>query len=258
MACCQRIKFGGFHLDAKDTMPDHLLVQIGTFGIEDIGRIDAAYMGLGPFLLCRVNGRPQQLPLKSMLQHFVDFLREVVVRRTAFDLRKAEDRAHILEGLKIAIDNLDEIVSLIRASKTPPEAKEALRLWFKFSERQAQAILEMRLQRLTGLERQKIVDEYEATLKLIAKLQGILASGQLQLQIVIDELDKIKEAFGNPRRTEIEPVADELSLEDLIDEEDVVITVSATGYIKRTPLSTYESQQRGGKALHLGPCRHRK
>ena len=201
----------------------------------------------GVINLALVNGRPQQLPLKSMLQHFVDFRREVVVRRTAFDLRKAEDRAHILEGLKIAIDNLDEIVNLIRASKTPPEAKEALRLRFKFSDRQAQAILEMRLQRLTGLERQKIVDEYEATLKLIAKLQGILASGQLQLQIVIDELDKIKETFGNPRRTEIEPVADELSLEDLIDEEDVVITVSATGYIKRTPLSTYEAQQRGGK-----------
>jgi DNA gyrase subunit A len=201
----------------------------------------------GVINLALVNGRPQQLPLKSMLQHFVDFRREVVVRRTAFDLRKAEDRAHILEGLKVAIDNLDEVVRLIRASKTPPEAKEALRLRFKFSNKQAQAILDMRLQRLTGLERQKIVDEYEATLKLIAKLQGILASEQLQLQIVIDELDKIKETFGNPRRTEIEPVVDELSLEDLIDEEDVVITVSATGYIKRTPLSTYEAQQRGGK-----------
>jgi len=201
----------------------------------------------GVINLALVNGRPQQLPLKSMLQHFIDFRREVVVRRTIYDLRKAEERAHILEGLKIAIDNLDEVVRLIRASKTPPEAKEALRLRFKFSEKQAQAILEMRLQRLTGLERQKIVDEYEALLKLIVKLQGILASESLQLQIVVDELDKIKETFGNPRRTEIEPVVDELSLEDLIDEEDVVITVSATGYIKRTPLSTYEAQQRGGK-----------
>jgi DNA gyrase subunit A len=201
----------------------------------------------GVINLALVNGRPQQLPLKSMLQHFIDFRREVVVRRTIYDLRKAEERAHILEGLKIAIDNLDEVVRLIRASKTPPEAKEALRLRFKFSEKQAQAILEMRLQRLTGLERQKIIDEYEALLKLIVKLQGILASESLQLQIVVDELDKIKETFGNPRRTEIEPVVDELSLEDLIDEEDVVITVSATGYIKRTPLSTYEAQQRGGK-----------
>jgi DNA gyrase subunit A len=201
----------------------------------------------GVINLALVNGRPQQLPLKSMLLHFIDFRREVVVRRTIFDLRKAEERAHILEGLKVAIDNLDEVVRLIRASKTPQEAKEALRLRFKFSEKQAQAILEMRLQRLTGLERQKIVDEYETMLKLIAKLQGILASEQLQMQIVIDELDKIKDTFGNARRTEIEPVVDEMSLEDLIDEEDVVITVSATGYIKRTPLSTYEAQQRGGK-----------
>ena len=201
----------------------------------------------GVINLALVNGRPQQLPLKSMLQHFIDFRREVVVRRTIFELRKAEERAHILEGLKVAIDNLDEVVRLIRASKTPLEAKEALRLRFKFSEKQAQAILDMRLQRLTGLERQKIIDEYEAMLKLIVKLQGILASEPLQLQIVVDELDKIKETFGNPRRTEIEPVVDELSLEDLIEEEDVVITVSATGYIKRTPLSTYEAQQRGGK-----------
>jgi len=201
----------------------------------------------GVINLALVNGRPQLLPLKQMLRHFIDFRREVVVRRTTFDLRKAEERAHILEGLKIAIDNLDEVVNLIRASKTPPEAKEALRLRFKFSNRQAQAILEMRLQRLTGLERQKIVDEYEETLKLIAKLQQILASEQLQLQIVIDELEKISQRFGDKRRTEIEPVADEMSIEDLIEEEDVVITVSTTGYIKRTPLSTYVSQQRGGK-----------
>jgi DNA gyrase subunit A len=201
----------------------------------------------GVINLALVNGRPQLLPLKQMLRHFIDFRREVVVRRTTFDLRKAEERAHILEGLKVAIDNLDEVVSLIRASKTPQEAKEALRLRFKFSDRQAQAILEMRLQRLTGLERQKIVDEYEETLKLIAKLQQILASEPLQLQIVIEELEKISQRFGNKRRTEIEPVADEISIEDLIEEEDVVITVSTTGYIKRTPLSTYVAQQRGGK-----------
>jgi len=201
----------------------------------------------GVINLALVNGRPQLLTLKQMLRHFVDFRREVVVRRTAFDLRKAEERAHILEGLKIAIDNLDEVVSLIRASKTPQEAKEALRLRFKFSDRQAQAILEMRLQRLTGLERQKIVEEYQETLKLIEKLRGILASEPLQLQIVVEELDHIKKEFGDPRRTEIVPVADEISLEDLIEDEHVVITVSTTGYIKRTPLSTYEAQQRGGK-----------
>ena len=201
----------------------------------------------GVINLALVNGRPQLLSLKQMLRHFVDFRREVVVRRTTFDLKKAEERAHILEGLKLAIDNLDEVVNLIRASKTPQDAKEALRLRFKFSDRQAQAILEMRLQRLTGLERQKIVDEYEETLKLIEKLRGILASEALQLKIVVDELEKIKAEFGDPRRTEIVAVADEIRIEDLIEEEPVVITVSTTGYIKRTSLSTYEAQGRGGK-----------
>jgi DNA gyrase subunit A len=201
----------------------------------------------GVINLAIVHGRPQVLPLKDMLRHFVEFRREVVVRRTQYDLRKAEERAHILEGLKIAIDNLDEVITIIRQSKTPPEAKEALRLRFHFSELQAQAILDMRLQRLTGLERQKIVDEYEEILKLIEKLKGILASERMQLQIVIDELEALKEQFGDPRRTEIVAHAEEISIEDLIQEEEVVITVSHTGYIKRTALSTYRSQRRGGK-----------
>jgi DNA gyrase subunit A len=201
----------------------------------------------GIIALALVNGRPQVMPLKEMLRHFIDFRREVVVRRTTFDLRKAEERAHILEGLKLAIDHLDEVVQLIRQSKTPQEAKEALRLRFKFSDMQAQAILEMRLQRLTGLERQKIVDEFEETLKQIARFQQILGSEPLQLQIVVDELDAIREKFGNPRRTEILPFTDEITAEDLIEEEDMVITVSTTGYIKRTSLSTYEAQHRGGK-----------
>jgi DNA gyrase subunit A len=201
----------------------------------------------GVINLAIVHGRPQVLPLKNLLRHFVDFRREVVVRRTQYDLRKAEERAHILEGLKIAIDNLDEVISIIRASKTPPEAKEALRLRFHFSDLQAQAILDMRLQRLTGLERQKIVDEYEETLKLIEKLKAILASERMQLQIVIDELVALKEQFGDDRRTEIVAHAEEISLEDLIQEEEVVITVSHTGYVKRTALSTYRSQRRGGK-----------
>ena len=201
----------------------------------------------GVINLAIVHGRPQVLPLKDMLRHFVDFRREVVVRRTQFDLRKAEERAHILEGLKIAIDHLDEVIALIRASKTPPEAKDALRTRFAFSELQAQAILDMRLQRLTGLERQKIVDEYEETLKLIEKLKAILASDRLQLQIVIEELEALKEQFGDARRTEIVAHAEELSLEDLIQDEEVVITVSHTGYIKRTALTTYRSQKRGGK-----------
>jgi DNA gyrase subunit A len=190
----------------------------------------------GVINLAIVHGRPQVLPLKDMLRHFVDFRREVVVRRTQFDLRKAEERAHILEGLKIAIDHLDEVIGIIRQSKTPPEAKEALRLRFHFSDVQAQAILDMRLQRLTGLERQKIVDEYEEVLKLIEKLKAILASGPMQLQIVIDELETLKEEFSDPRRTEIVAHAEEISIEDLIQEEEVVITVSHTGYIKRTAL----------------------
>jgi len=201
----------------------------------------------GVINLAIVNGRPQILTLKEMLRHFVDFRREVIVRRTQFDLRKAEERAHILEGLKIAIDHLDEVVALIRASKTPPEAKEALKGRFSFSDLQAQAILEMRLQRLTGLERQKIVDEYEETLKLIERLKQILSSEALQLQIVVQELDAIREKFGDARRTEIVPREDDISIEDLIRDEEVVITVSHTGYIKRTALSTYRSQRRGGK-----------
>jgi DNA gyrase subunit A len=201
----------------------------------------------GVINLALVNGRPVLLPLKQMLRHFVDYRREVVVRRTSFELDRAEKRAHILEGLKVAIDNLDEVVSLIRNSKTPPEAKGALRLRFHFSDVQAQAILDMRLQRLTGLERQKIVDEYEETLKLIERLKQILASETMQFQIVIDELDKIKEQFGDARRTELIAADDEISLEDMIQEEDVVITVSHTGYVKRTPLATYQAQHRGGK-----------
>jgi DNA gyrase subunit A len=201
----------------------------------------------GVIALALVNGRPQLLPLKQMLRHFIDFRREIVVRRTNYDLQKAEHRAHILEGLKRAIDHLDEVVELIRAAKTPPEAKQSLCERFQFSEAQAQAILEMRLQRLTGLERQKIVDEYEETLKLIERLKQILASETLQFNIVVDELDKIKEQFGDARRTEIVPASDEITIEDLIEEEEMVITVSHDGYVKRTSLSTYRAQARGGK-----------
>jgi DNA gyrase subunit A len=201
----------------------------------------------GIISLALVNGRPQVLPLKKMLRHFVDFRREVVVRRTSFDLRKAEERAHILEGLKLALDHLDEVVQLIRQSKTPQEAKEALRLRFKFSDLQAQAILEMRLQRLTGLERAKIVEEFEETIKKIAQYQQILGSEALQLKIAVDEMEKIRQKFGDRRRTEIIPVTEEITIEDLIEEEDMVITVSTTGYIKRTSLATYEAQHRGGK-----------
>ena len=201
----------------------------------------------GVISLALVNGRPQVLPLKEMLRHFITFRREVIVRRTSFDLKKAEARAHILEGLKLAIDNLDEVIELIRKAKNPPEAKETLRLRFHFSDLQAQAILDMRLQRLTGLERQKIVDEYTAILKEIERLKQILDNQELQFRIVVEELEKIDKDFGEPRRTEIVAYDDEISIEDLIKEEEMVITVSHTGYIKRTSLSIYNEQQRGGK-----------
>ena len=155
--------------------------------LNNLYKFTKLQVGFGVISLAIVHNRPQVLPLKDMLRHFVDFRREVVVRRTQFDLRKAEERAHILEGLKLAIDHLDEVIETIRGSKTPPEAKEALKLRFGFSEIQAQAILEMRLQRLTGLERQKIVDEYQETLKLIERLRQILSSEPLQLRIVVDE-----------------------------------------------------------------------
>ncbi len=202
----------------------------------------------GIIMLAIVNGRPQVLTLKEMMLHFVDHRREVVVRRTRYDLRKAEERAHILEGLKIALDNLDEVVALIRKSGSPAEAKEALRLRFKLSDVQAQAILDMRLQRLTGLEREKIVQEYKEVLELIKKLKEILGSDVLVDKIIMDELTEIRKTFGDTRRTEIVPdEAEVFTHEDLIADEDMVITVSHAGYIKRSPLSTYRAQHRGGK-----------
>jgi DNA gyrase subunit A len=215
--------------------------------LNNLYKFTKLQVGFGVISLAIVHNRPQVLTLKEMLRYFVDFRREVIVRRTQFDLRKAEERAHILEGLKLALDHLDEVIETIRRSKTPAEAKEALRLRFGFSEVQAQAILDMRLQRLTGLERQKIVDEYLETLQLIERLRQILSSETLQLRMVVEELEKIKSAFANPRRTEILAHTEEISVEDLIQEEEVVITVSHTGYIKRTALSTYRSQRRGGK-----------
>jgi DNA gyrase subunit A len=205
-------------------------------------------LSFGIILLSIVNGRPQILSLKEMMGHFVNHRREVVVRRTRYDLRKAEERAHILQGLKIALDNLDEVVALIRKSKSPPEAKEGLRLRFKLSDIQAQAILDMRLQRLTGLEREKIIQEFKDVMALIERLKEILASDALVDEIIVDELQEIRNNYADERRTEICPdEAEELETEDLIADEDMVITVSHRGYTKRSPLDTYRAQQRGGK-----------
>lgn len=203
----------------------------------------------GVIMLALVEGQPHVLTLKDMLDKFLHHRRSVVLRRTRFELRKAEEKAHILEGLKIALDHLDEIISLIRRSKTPEEAKAGLMSGYPLSQIQAQAILDMRLQRLTGLERDKIIRDYEETLKEIERLKAILGSDALVSQIIREELTEVKGKYADERRTEIVPGTADLTIEDLITEEEMVITVSHNGYIKRNPLSIYRSQRRGGKGL---------
>lgn len=194
-----------------------------------------------------VNGRPMLLNLKDLIHHFVEHRHEVVVRRTKFELNEAEKRAHILEGLLIALDHLDEVIRLIRASQTPDEAREGLMTSFGLSDIQARAILDMTLRRLTGLEREKIKDEYAALMKLIEHLKSILNDEGLRMQIIKDELLEIKEKYGDERRTEMVHSSAEMQTEDFIEDEDVVITISREGYIKRTPLTEYRRQSRGGK-----------
>ncbi len=203
-------------------------------------------VNFGVIVLAIVGGRPRCLSLVEALEHFVEFRREVVRRRTEFDLRKAEARAHILEGLKIALDHLDAVIALIRAAKSPAEARDGLMIEFGLSQIQAQAILDMQLQRLTGLERQKILDELTEVLAQIEKLLAILGSENLLTRIVVDELRAVKERFGDARRTEIVEEEGEFRIEDLIADEDMAITVSNTGYIKRTAVSSYRTQRRGG------------
>ena len=193
-----------------------------------------------------VNGRPKTLNLKDLIVHFVDHRHEVVVRRTEFELDEAERRAHILEGYLIALDNLDEVIELIRSSKDPDEAREGLMEKFSLSEIQAKAILDMRLQRLTGLERDKIQKEYEEIQALIKELKDILENEGRRMQIIKDELVEVKERYGDERRSVIEHSADEFTAEDMIPDEDMVITISHQGYIKRTPLTEYRTQGRGG------------
>ena len=201
----------------------------------------------GIIMLAIVSGRPKVLSLLEVVEHFVEFRRDVVRRRIEFELRKAEARAHILEGLRIALDNLDAVIKLIRGSKNPPEAKTGLTAQFGLTEIQAQAILDMQLQRLTGLERQKILDELGELTALITKLKGILASQRLLLQIIIDELKAVRAKFTDPRRTQLVDEEGDFSIEDLITDEDVAVSVTDTGYIKRTPITTYRTQNRGGK-----------
>ena len=193
-----------------------------------------------------VQGRPKTLNLRDLIIHFVDHRHEVVVRRTEFELDEAERRAHILEGYLIALDNLDEVINLIRSSKDPDEARDGLIEKFSLSEIQAKAILDMRLQRLTGLERDKIQKEYDEIQALIKELKDILANEDLRMQIIKDELLEVKERYGDERRSDIEHSADEFTAEDMIPDEDMVITISHQGYIKRTPLAEYRTQGRGG------------
>ena len=192
-----------------------------------------------------VNGRPEMLNLKDMVKHFVEHRHDVVVRRTEYELRQAEKRAHVLEGLLIAIDNLDAVIKLIRASATVDEAKSGLMTEFKLSDVQAKAILEMRLQKLTGLERDKIKSEYEELMKTIEYLKSILGDKVLRMEIIKDELIEIKEKYGDDRRTDIEFAGGDVSIEDMIPDSEVVISISHAGYIKRTPLTEYKKQNRG-------------
>lgn len=203
----------------------------------------------GAIMLAIVDGQPRVLNLKEALSEFLRHRKDVVLKRTAFELRKAENQAHILLGLKIAVENLDEVISIIRSSKNPEEAKGRLIERFPLTEIQAQAILDLKLQRLTGLEREKIIEDYEAVLKEIERLRSILESEELVKKIIVDELREIKEKYGDQRRTQIVEETKEIGYEDLITEEDMVITLTHLGYIKRTSLSDYRSQKRGGKGL---------
>lgn len=201
----------------------------------------------GVINLAIVDGRPRVMALPEMLKQFIKFRREVVTRRTLFELKKAKARAHILEGLKIALDNIDAVIKLIRAAKDTASARAGLMKKFKLSEIQSQAILDMRLQKLTGLERGKIEEEYKGLLKLIKHLEKILKSDAMLMEIVVDELKEIKEKFGDERRTEIVDEAADIQIEDIIADEDMVVAISSKGYIKRNPTSLFRIQKRGGK-----------
>ena len=221
--------------------------EVGEVVLNNLYKHTQLQQSFGIITLAIVSGRPKVLSLLEVLEHFIDFRRDIVRRRIEFELRKAEARAHILDGLKIALDNLDAVIKLIRASKTPPEARAGLVTQFGLSEIQSQAILDMQLQRLTGLERDKILKELAELVALIASLKNTLANQPLLLKIILDELRAVKEKYADPRRTQLIEDEGELSIEDLIADEDVAVTVTDTGYIKRTPISMYRSQNRGGK-----------
>ncbi len=221
--------------------------EVGDVILNNLYKHTALQSSFGIIMLAIIGGRPKVLSLVEFIDNFVEFRREVVRRRTEFELRKAEARRHILEGLKIALDHIDAVIALIRAAKNPGEAREGLMTQFSLSHIQAQAILDMQLQRLTGLERQKILDELAELLKLIERLLAILSSDKLVMEIIVGELRRVRDKYGDARRTEILAEEGEFRIEDLIAEEDMAITVSNTGYIKRTAITNYRNQHRGGK-----------
>ncbi len=223
--------------------------EVSRVVLNNLYKLTQMQTTFGCIFLSIVQSQPKILNLKQLLEHFIEFRKEVITRRTLFELNRAERRAHILEGLKIALDNLDAVIALIRKCASPAEAKEQLVQRFGLSDAQAQAILDMRLQRLTALERDKILEEYAALLKEIERLKRILASEQLVLDIIEQELVDIKERYSEPRRTEIVAAAEDISIEDTIADEDMVITISANGYIKRIPVSQFRTQLRGGKGV---------
>ncbi len=221
--------------------------EIPLITLNNLYKLTQLQTTFGVIMLALVNNRPEVLSLKQILHYFIEHRREVVVRRTAFELHKAEARAHILEGLKIALDNLDAVITLIRRSQSPDEARVGLMRSFALSEIQANAILEMRLQRLTQLERNKLVEEYTEVLKQIERFKSILGSDALVRAIVKDELIEVRETYKDDRRTKIVKEEAEITLEDMIANEEVVVTISHAGYIKRNPVTMYRAQRRGGK-----------
>ncbi|WP_028784487.1 DNA gyrase subunit A [Thalassobacillus devorans] len=226
----------------KDVNPNVML--------NNLYKQTALQTSFGINMLALVDGHPKVLNLKQVLEHYLEHQKVVIRRRTAYELRKAEARAHILEGLRVALDHLDEVITLIRESKTTEIAREGLMTRFELSEKQAQAILDMRLQRLTGLEREKIEDEYQDLVKLIAELRAILADEEKVLEIIREELNEVKERFNDSRRTEIViGGTDFIEDEDLIPEETIIVTLTHQGYIKRLPASTYRAQRRGGRGV---------
>ena len=223
--------------------------EIATVIINKLYKATPLQTSFGIIFLSIVNGSPRILNLKDQLSFFIDHRREIVIRRTVYELKKAKERAHILEGLKIAVENIDAIVELVKKSEGPLQAKTNLMSIYKLSEIQAQAILDMRLQRLTGLERDKIVKDYNDIMKEIARLEGILSSEELIMSIVKTEFLEIKDNFGDKRRTEIIAKADEIQMEDLVKQEEVIVTITHKGYVKRMAMDTYRTQKRGGTGV---------